>query len=178
MIVLVTGGMRSGKSSYVENRLMDADAILYIATGFITDDEMKERVRSHQKRRGERYHTHEGHKNLGQVIGKAKEKVVMLECMGTMVTNLIFDYCPDIERATTKDIKKLERSIMDNIEDIISNAKDKDLYLVTNEVGMGLVSEYKLGRVFTDILGRVNQKIAKEASEVIMMVSGYPLIVK
>ncbi len=178
MIVLVTGGMRSGKSSYVENRLKEEVEILYIATGLITDDEMKERVRLHQERRGNRYRTYEGHQNLGQAIEEAGEKVVMIECMGTMVTNLIFDYCPDIDHASTEEIRALEEKIVEDVDQMIKASEEKEVYLVTNEVGMGLVSEYRLGRVFTDILGRVNQKLARQADQVIMMVSGYPLTVK
>lgn len=178
MIYMVTGGTRSGKSTYVENLLENEQDILYIATSMVTDDEMKERVRRHKERRGERYTTYEGHGDLYEVVAEAHQEVVMLECIGTMVTNLIFDLCKDADKASTEELHQVEAGIMDQVDRLIEVSRDKKLYVITNEVGMGLVSAYKLGRVFQDILGRVNQKLAKEAEHVVLMVSGVPLKVK
>ncbi len=178
MIHLVTGGMRSGKSSYVEEQLKSCTKILYIATSMITDDEMKERVRIHKSRRGERYRTFEGHNKLHKVISEAIEENIMLECVGTLITNMIFDRYSDVEELTIEQTNKLEEEILIEINKIIDVSINKNIYIITNEVGMGLISEYKLSRVFTDIIGRVNQTIARKSDKVTLMVSGIPMLIK
>ncbi len=179
-IVMVTGGTRSGKSSFAEGLLKDENSILYIATGKITDDEMAERVRHHQERRGERYRTYEGYEAIPDAIRESAETATMLECIGTMVTNMMFDEDRDLDRISIEDVKQMEERIVSAVSDIIGEMKKTNqLHMViTNEVGFALISEYKLGRIFTDILGRVNQFIARHADEVYLVVSGLPVKVK
>lgn len=181
-ITLVSGGMRSGKSTFAEKALKDEQSILYIATSMITDEEMKERVRLHQLRRGKRYRTHEGHHNLNILIKEATESSTLLECMGTFITNRMFDTLGNqaIEALSKDEIKELEESIVNEVIDILEEMKksQKNNIIITNEVGLTLISEYKLSRVFTDILGRVNQLIASKADHVIFVVSGIPITIK
>lgn len=181
-ITLVSGGMRSGKSTYAENALKDEKSILYIATSMITDEEMEERVRIHQSRRGDRYRTHEGHNNLNKVIQESKESASLLECMGTYITNRMFDILGNkaIESLSRDEIRDIENVIVEEVEQFLtemSKSPSKHM-IITNEVGLTLISEYKLSRVFTDILGRVNQLIASKADEVYFVVSGIPLKIK
>lgn len=180
-IRLITGGMRSGKSSYVESILETVEGkVLYIATAKVTDEEMEERVRIHQGRRGSRYRTYEGYKNLNDIIEQASEKHVMIECFGTLITNLMFDCYHEFELLNMEDIHKMEEKIMKEVKSLVKvfNEREKNYWLITNEVGLALVSEYKLGRIYTDILGRVNQMLAAEADEVILMVCGLPMKIK
>lgn len=181
-ITLVSGGMRSGKSTYAEKALIEEPSILYIATSMITDEEMEERVRKHKERRGARYKTHEGHNDLDQVVAQATEGAILLECMGTFITNRMFDILGNkaIEAFSREEIQDIENGIVEEVTSILEemSKSNKNNMIITNEVGLTLISEYKLSRVFTDILGRVNQLIASKADEVYFVVSGIPLQIK
>ena len=181
-ITLVSGGMRSGKSTFAEQALKDETSILYIATSMITDDEMEERVRLHKERRGSKYHTHEGHTHLDQVVKASNESASLFECMGTFITNRMFDILGNraIEVLSRDDIRDIENLIVDEVEKLLKEMKntDKINIIITNEVGLTLISEYKLSRVFTDILGRVNQLIASIADDVYFVISGIPMKIK
>lgn len=179
-ITLVTGGSRSGKSSFGEGLLREEDDVLYIATSIVTDDEMGQRVFIHKSRRNEKWQTFEGYKNLNKIIEETNCKYIMLECITTMITNLMFDSYTDFDNISKQGIQSLEDSISGQVTEIISSARtfDKELVIITNEVGFGLVSEYRLGRIFTDISGRVNQLIGKLCDEAYLVVSGLPLKLK
>ena len=179
-ITLVTGGSRSGKSSYGEGLFKEEDNVLYIATSMITDDEMGERVALHKSTRNQNWETFEGHRDLYKVIEETNCKYIILECITTMITNLMFDKYTDFDNISKEDIQNLEESISEEITKIISNCKkfDKEIVIISNEVGFGLVSEYKLGRIFTDISGRINQLIGRLCDEAYLVVSGLPLKLK
>ncbi|NLY43987.1 MAG: bifunctional adenosylcobinamide kinase/adenosylcobinamide-phosphate guanylyltransferase [Clostridiaceae bacterium] len=179
-IILVTGGSRSGKSSFAEQLLKGKDDVLYIATSIITDDEMKERVAVHKKRRNKHWQTFEGYKNLKSVVKESRYKHVLLECATTMMTNLMFDKYVDFDNLSIQEIKDLEEYIKEEFRTMISAVReyDKELVVVTNEVGFGLISEHRLGRIFTDISGRINQYLGKVSDEAYLLVSGLPVKIK
>lgn len=179
-IVLITGGSRSGKSSFGEGLLNEKDKVLYIATSIITDDEMRERVAIHKKRRNKNWITYEGYKNLDNIIRDSECRYIMLECVTTMITNLIFDRYTDIENISRQEVQALEDSITEEFKKVIFTCRecDKEIIIITNEVGFGLISEYKLGRIFTDISGRINQFLGKSSDEAYLLVSGLPLKLK
>jgi adenosylcobinamide kinase/adenosylcobinamide-phosphate guanylyltransferase len=93
---------------------------------------------------------------------------------------MMFDEFMEFDELSVQDINKLELKIVNEIETIIDSMKEKEgtHIIITNEVGLSLISEYKLGRIFTDIIGRVNQKIANRADQVYMIISGIELLVK
>lgn len=179
-IVLITGGTRSGKSSFGEKLLKDSDDVLYIATSKVFDIEMAERVRLHKERRNPKWETYEGYKGISKVIESTEKSKIMLECVGTMVTNLMFDTYEDFEGVSKEDVRVMENEILKEFTHIIEAVKNynKELILITNEVGLGLVSEYKLGRIFTDILGRINQKLGEVSDQVYLTACGIPLKLK
>jgi adenosylcobinamide kinase/adenosylcobinamide-phosphate guanylyltransferase len=179
-ITLVTGGSRSGKSSFAEDLLKGQDKVLYIATSFITDDEMRERVAIHKSRRNENWETYEGYKNLHKVIKGWEHKYIILECVTTMITNLIFDKYSNFDNLAKEEIQSLEDSISVQFTEVITACRefDKEIIVITNEVGLGLISEYKLGRIFTDISGRINQLLGSLCDEAYLVVSGLPLKLK
>ncbi|MGL4774684.1 MAG: bifunctional adenosylcobinamide kinase/adenosylcobinamide-phosphate guanylyltransferase [Clostridium sp.] len=179
-ITLITGGTRSGKSSFGEGLLKGKNEVLYIATLKVFDEEMKERVKLHREGRNSSWNTLEGHRDLHKEIRNRREKFIMLECIGTMVTNLIFDKYEDVEGLTREEVSILEGEILKEVMEIIKACKeeDKEIIIITNEVGWGLVSEYKLGRIFTDIVGRVNQRVALECDEVYLVACGLPMRLK
>lgn len=179
-ITLITGGSRSGKSRFGEGLFEEENNVLYIATSMITDDEMRERVALHKSSRNQNWQTFEGYRDLDKVIKETNCQCIIIECITTMITNLMFDKYTDFDNLSKEDIQSLEESIMDQIIRIITKSREsnKNLVIITNEVGFGLVSEYKLGRIFTDISGRVNQLIGKLCDEAYLVVSGLPLKLK
>ena len=179
-ITLITGGTRSGKSSYAERILKNTDSCLYIATATVTDDEMAARVERHRQQRNDKWQTFEGFKDLDRPVSEFKGEFIMLDCVTNMISNLIFDSEKEIDEISSSEKDVLYMKIAGEFEKLISSVRknDKKLVLVTNEVGMSLVSEYSLGRLFTDFQGFINQYLAKEADTVVFMVSGLPLFLK
>jgi adenosylcobinamide kinase/adenosylcobinamide-phosphate guanylyltransferase len=177
---LVTGGSRSGKSSFGEVLLETKDNVLYIATSIITDNEMKERIAIHKRSRNQKWQTFEGYRDLDNVIKDTNCKYIILECITTMITNLMFDKYTDFDNLSKEELQNLEDSISKQISGIINVCRefDKDIVIISNEVGYGLVSEYKLGRIFTDIAGRINQLIGRLCDEAYLVVAGLPLKLK
>ena len=96
-IVLVTGGSRSGKSTFAEKILEGKDNVLYIATAAVTDEEMKKRIAIHKTSRNQNWSTYEGFKDLDQILNKDNNRYVKLECIGTIVTNLMFEKTYDFD---------------------------------------------------------------------------------
>ena len=179
-IVLITGGARSGKSSYSEGLLQDTDEVLYLATAIRTDEEMDERIRHHISSRNPKWITHEGFHDLDRVIKGSGVPNVLLDCVTNMVSNLMFHLAKDPEKLSVAEGDELYERIRGEFTKLIRAVResDKTLILVSNEVGMGLISEYKLGRMFVDYAGFINQMLAHEADEVYFMVSGLPLVLK
>ena len=181
-MILITGGARSGKSRLAEQfAAKQGDNVLYIATSIVTDDEMAQRIAIHQQTRPAAWQTHEGFSRLGNVIRErgAQHDAIMLECITTMITNLMFENTGDIP-AEEMDFVALENKINLQIEQLIDGCQQCPcpVYIVTNEVGFGIVPENLLARRFRDIAGRVNQRLAAFADEVYLVVSGIELKMK
>lgn len=183
-IVLITGGARSGKSTYAEKLAEETKGrVLYIATSIPFDDEMKDRVKKHKERRPSTWDTFEGYKNLKQVFYNEDLQfdTILLDCITIMVTNLMFDKAGDnLDELNDQDINIMEKEILQEVADFLNEAEKslKTIIIVTNEIGSGIVPEYKMARVFRDIAGRVNQYIASRAKEVNLVVCGIPIKIK
>lgn len=183
-ITLVTGGARSGKSSFAEELIREkGDKILYVATAKAIDDEMKDRIKRHQERRPSYWDTLEQYSGLGDVLPERSENYdgILLDCVTIMSTNIIFDQPAMLKENTTfEEMLETEKILAAEIDDFISCFKDLncDLILVTNEVGLGLVPEYPLSRFYRDALGRVNQALGRAADEVYFVTCGVPMKIK
>lgn len=185
MLVLVTGGARSGKSRYAESILRELEGDkLYIATAIPFDDEMKERIKKHQSVRPDDWTTYEGYTNLDQVIQEkgANSSAILLDCVTLWITNLLFDLLGDQEMDSFSqgEIDEIERHIQEVFERFVEEAHkiQGTVVLVTNEIGLGIVPESKLSRVFRDLQGRMNQLLGKAADRVILVICGCPLQIK
>ena len=183
LLTLVTGGARSGKSSFGESILENMDGeILYIATAQAFDDEMKDRIKKHQEGRPSNWTTLEGYKNLSQKIQPYKEKIsaVFLDCITIMVTNLMLDEDCDWDKITPEEANKIEAKIFKEVKELIKTLKELDIpvIIVTNEIGMGIVPGDKLSRIFRDIACRINQYIGREVGTVYLVVTGIPIRIK
>lgn len=181
-MILITGGARSGKSSVAEKlATRHGERVLYIATSQVTDPEMAERVELHRASRPARWSTHEGYTGLGEVVRKqgAAFDAIMLECITTLATNLLFDMAGDAP-PEQMDFTAIEARIEREIDDLMTAAADcpTPLYIVTNEVGLGIVPDNLLGRRFRDIAGRVNQRLAAGSVEVWLVISGIEMKLK
>lgn len=182
-IILVTGGARSGKSLFAESKAREADSdVLYIATAIPFDDEMKLRVKKHREQRPSTWSVLEAYKDFDTLLkgSCAPKKVFLLDCITLMVSNIILEKNLDWDNLNNVEIEEVEQCVKIEIEKLLSVVSDRKVLLiaVTNEVGMGIVPENKLSRIFRDIAGRANQILAKEADEVYLCVSGLPMKIK
>ena len=183
-IIFVTGGARSGKSSFAENIFKNRNGKkLYIATATPFDSEMKERIKLHQIERGDNFSTLEKYKNIAEEVTHNYNdyNYILLDCITIMVNNIMFDSRgEEWDNITNEELFNIEKTVIKEIDDLINHFKNRNgqLVMVSNELGMGLVPEIALGRHFRDITGRVNQFIAKKADNVYLLVSGIDMKIK
>lgn len=167
-IILVTGGQRSGKSTFAEKLAREcSDAPIYLATSHVWDAEMEERVKKHREYRGPSWTTIEAQLNPADT--DISGKTALLECLTMLCTNMLFDCQEDAKAA----YERVQRQI-----DRLAQCADSTLIIVSNEVGMGGTSANPLQRKFMDLQGKINQYVASIATEVFFMVSGIPLKIK
>jgi len=173
-IILLLGGARSGKSHYAQQLAMElGNKVLFVATGEALDEEMQARIAEHKKDRPQNWRTLELPTGIGRGIEKGigDAEVVVIDCLTLLVSNLLHNKpeYPEAEKRVTSEINAII-STMDRL--------DASFVIVSNEVGMGLVPETKLGRVYRDLLGKANQLVANHATEVYLMVACLPVQVK
>ena len=182
--ILITGGARSGKSSFSEELAKTyGDKVLYIATAIPFDEEMKERIKRHKERRPKSWTTIEDYKNISGIInnGKDKYQCILLDCITVMLTNLLLEYFDyNTDSLTIKDYDEVEKYLIGKIHKMTDSIENTniDTIMVTNEVGWGIVPENLISRAYRDICGRVNQILGRKANEVYLVVSGVPVKVK
>jgi adenosylcobinamide kinase/adenosylcobinamide-phosphate guanylyltransferase len=218
MKILVTGGARSGKSSFAERYVQKLGPTgLYIATAQPFDEEMKERLNHHRARRensgynwetieeplhlaellrslsrpaesasaagecrpeiaatpatGSQMNSHSHHARPEEQKLSPGERVVLVDCLTIWLSNWVLHYesDPDLERLAERKADELAEAVQ---------SFSGTLVLVTNEVGSGIVPEYRLGRVFRDAAGRLNQRIAQVCDQVILVACGIPVDLK
>ena len=172
-IVLITGGQRSGKSEHAERMALTlSDNPVYMATAHVWDEEFRQRVLRHQERRGPQWTNIEEERLLSrhQMTGR----VVLIDCLTLWCTNFFFDSSkPDSGQPTAEEAFQAVKQEFDRF-----TSQDATFIFVTNEIGSGGVSADAVQRRFTDIMGWMNQYVASQADEVILMVSGIPVKIK
>ncbi|MCF4151240.1 bifunctional adenosylcobinamide kinase/adenosylcobinamide-phosphate guanylyltransferase [Dethiosulfovibrio sp. F2B] len=186
-IVLVLGGARSGKSGFAQSLVSDQErhslrtSVFYVATAGIEDDEMARRVARHRADRPDRWKTLEAQNDLvGTLEAIPSRSIVLLDCVTMMVTNLMFSHRTEWDGISMEDERSVEQFVLREVDRMLAVFRRRELsaVLVSNEVGQGLVPPYPLGRIFRDIAGWANQRIAKEADSVYLMIAGIPQIIK
>ncbi len=168
--ILILGGARSGKSSRAVALARGLKKrTVFIATCTFADPEMQKRIKKHQRQRPRHWKVVEEGKDINAALLNLKDKyqVVLIDCLGLWISNLLAGDLSD--RQIEKQVSKLIGSL--------SNSQAITI-LVSNEVGAGIVPDNPLARRFRDLLGAANQKIARQADEVILMYSGIPLTIK
>ncbi len=165
-LTLLLGGARSGKSSHAEQLVARHPAPwLYIATAQALDAEMTERIAAHRGRRGEGWETLEAPFSLAETLAEAPAgRPVLVDCLTLWLSNLMLGEW-DVEVETER------------LAEVLSRPRGP-WFVVSNEVGMGVVPDNPLGRRFRDAQGRLNARVAALADEVLLMVAGLPMKVK
>lgn len=182
-IVLVTGGARSGKSSFAEQLVAGFGAeIAYIATARPFDDEMIDRIARHRQQRPSSWQTFEAPEQPSVVIAEQGRccDVILLDCLTVLTTNRLLRHDIDWDHPPRDRLAAIEAEMLAEIEAICRAARQgrADLVAVTNEVGCGIVPTSAMARFFRDCAGRVNQRMAAVAAEVYWVVSGIPVRIK
>jgi adenosyl cobinamide kinase/adenosyl cobinamide phosphate guanylyltransferase len=164
-VTLILGGARSGKSRHAEAIIQAlAPPWTYIATGQAFDDEMRERIAEHRRRRGDGWRTIEAPTDLAAALAEAGDAPVLIDCLTLWLTNLMLG-----NHGVAAAVSVFEEALA---------KRTAPTLLVSNEVGLGLVPETPLGRRFRDEAGRLNQRIAAKAGRVLFMIAGLPTTVK
>lgn len=184
MVIMVTGGARSGKSGFAEKLCRDTgEHVGYIATAVATDDDMSARIALHRAQRPAEWTTFERYRDFA-LLEREPEfdgcAVFLLDCVTTMITNHMVDSGLDFDTCDMDEVNRLEDAVRAQADELIAlmRRRGKRLVIVTNEVGQGVVPAYRMGNLFRDIAGRTNAHIAREADEVYCMISGLPLRLK
>jgi adenosylcobinamide kinase / adenosylcobinamide-phosphate guanylyltransferase len=175
-LILILGGARSGKSTHAQRlAAVHGGKVVFIATAEAQDDEMRQRIAAHQSDRPADWQTLEIPYNVGEAFMHLSPpaSVVLLDCITLLVSNLLLLEVnidqPDAAAAENR----LDGELQVLLEAI--QASPADWIVVSNEVGQGLVPPYPSGRVYRDLLGHANQRLAAVADEVYWMVAGIPV---
>ncbi|MFC8684425.1 bifunctional adenosylcobinamide kinase/adenosylcobinamide-phosphate guanylyltransferase [Brevibacillus porteri] len=176
-LVLVTGGVRSGKSRYAEELAMTLGSrVLYVATGKAWDDEMKQRIELHQARRPLEWGCVEVGERLTDYHAFCEQyDVVLIDCLSTWVSNRLMSVDESEWRSPSHTQALLQEA--EAWLSLVHNSPQK-VIAVTSEVGLGGVALSRLGRWFADVLGDVNQRSARQADAVYAVLSGIPWRIK
>ncbi len=172
--IFVTGGARSGKSVFSEKKALEfGNRLGYLATAQSLDAEMTDRIERHRTRRGPEWQTIEEPIQLSQAVENTEGKydAILVDCVTLWLTNLLFAFedTGNVETRIREEVGRLTTTLQRMSTPVI---------LVSNEVGMGIVPEHHLSRLFRDIAGAANQSLAAAADDVYMVLSGIPLKIK
>ena len=173
-LIVVTGGARSGKSLFAEEYLTSCSGRkAYVATAQILDEEMKERVAEHRRRRPEDWQTLEISSGLSAAFPAVLEQAdaVLVDCLTLYLSNYLFAH----ETAGDEEILQGALQEMENIIGAVRQTEDKTVIFVTNELGCGIVPMSHISRLYRDVVGKVNQYAAGQADEVYWTVCGIPV---
>jgi adenosylcobinamide kinase / adenosylcobinamide-phosphate guanylyltransferase len=171
---LVTGGARSGKSTFAEKLVLSfaSPPAMYIATAEPLDDEMHARIALHRSRRqDDQWRTIEVPRSIDVALASAPHAPALMDCLTLLASNVY------LERAHHEDALA---AVLEEVAAIVGAARSREgeVVVVSNEIGMGLVPETALGRGFRDALGLANQAVAAASATVTLMVSGIPWTIR
>ncbi len=176
-LTLILGGARSGKSSYAQSLAeQTGKSVTFIATAQALDEEMSARIQKHRLARPASWQTLEIPRGVAQHVPQIQSEVVILDCLTLLVNNLLMQFVKDDLAEEAPFLDAVEKEI-DELTACIRK-KEQHWMIISNEVGLGLVPPYQMGRVYRDGLGWANQRLAREADKVVFMVAGIPTAIK
>jgi adenosylcobinamide kinase / adenosylcobinamide-phosphate guanylyltransferase len=172
-LIFLLGGARSGKSTYAEQWARDhGKEVLFVATAQAFDDEMQERITAHRASRPTTWQTLEAPLNVGAAIQQVAlpHDTLVLDCLTLLASNVLLMLPEDCTQS------QADSAILGEVEALIQayQSSQATWLVISNEVGMGIVPPYRLGRLYRDALGRANQRFAQAADEVLLLVAGLP----
>jgi adenosylcobinamide kinase / adenosylcobinamide-phosphate guanylyltransferase len=175
-LIIVLGGARSGKSTYAQRlAVRSGKSVVFIATAQAGDDEMSARITRHRADRPAEWTTLEIQQDIAAYLKghPTQAGLYLLDCVTLLASNILFQYT---EREVT-DEQKAADAIKAEVEELLIYIRSNkaDWIIVSNEVGLGLVPPYPLGRIYRDLLGMANQRLAAAADEVYMLMAGIPV---
>lgn len=176
-ITLILGGARSGKSFHAQELAeQSGKSVTFLATAQALDGEMTARIQRHRAERPVHWETLEIRLGIAAHLERIQSEVVILDCITLLVTNLLMQFVKD----DLVDEAPFIQAVQKEMEELLSALRTKDQHwlVISNEVGLGLVPPYQMGRVYRDGLGWANQRLAREAEKVLFMVAGIPMVVK
>ena len=176
-LTLILGGARSGKSSYAQSLAEGTGrSVTFLATAQALDDEMSARIHKHRAERPSSWKTLEVSLGISAHLGPVETEVILLDCITLLVSNLMMQFVKD-DRV---DEVSFTQALQKEVDELIATIRTgkQDWIIISNEVGLGLVPPYQMGRVYRDGLGWANQRLARAADKVILMVAGIPAVIK
>jgi adenosylcobinamide kinase / adenosylcobinamide-phosphate guanylyltransferase len=182
-LVVVIGGVRSGKSGFAESLARGIGSrVLYVATAAPLDEEMRRRIDEHRQRRPSSWRTVEVLEELTRPLADTMEDVeaVLLDSLSVYVSNLVVGASHEHQDEAPPDALQLEEKMLADLGGLLDlhRRSRASLIVVSDEVGMGIVPPYPLGRIYRDLLGRANQFLAKRADQVYLVMAGIPVDLK
>jgi len=175
-LTFILGGARSGKSSYAQQMIESSgQSATFVATATASDEEMAARILAHQASRSSIWTTLEAPLSVGAAIAQAQPAAwVLLDCLTLLANNVLFSLPEPVE------LDVYQAAMDREVAGLLAAYRDHPGHwvIVSNEVGLGLVPPYPLGRLYRDVLGRANQQLAAAADSVLFMVAGIPMRVK
>lgn len=176
-ITLILGGARSGKSSHAQSLAEETGkSVTFLATAQALDEEMSSRIEKHRMERPASWQTLEVPFDIAAYVHQIRSKVVLLDCITLLLNNLLMQFVQD----DFVDEAQFLPAVKNEVNELLAaiRAQEQQWFIISNEVGLGLVPPYQMGRVYRDALGWVNQRLAREADRVLFMVAGIPMNVK
>ena len=176
-LTFLIGGARSGKSTYAELLAKQHPGnVLYIATAQALDPEMVERIEKHKEQRPGEWRTLEMPRRLGDQINQHIQAadLILLDCLTMLVSNVVLEAGGDLDEPDEAGATQAVDSEIEMLVKAIQSSQ-ADWIIVSNEVGMGLVPPYPIGRIYRDLLGWANRKIADLSDEIYLLVAGMVL---
>lgn len=174
-LTLILGGARSGKSAYAERLAREGGDVLFVATATAGDDEMARRIATHRAERPPAWRTLEVSRDVAGAVAAVSPPAatVLLDCVTLLVSNILLAHESAGDAA-------IGRAVDAEIDALLAGvaAGEARWIVVSNEVGMGLVPPYPLGRAYRDLLGRANARLAARADRAYLLVAGLPLDLK
>ncbi len=176
-LTLILGGARSGKSAHAQKIAAErGNTVLYVATAEAGDEEMAARIAAHRAERPAHWQSLEAATRVGAAIQiwKGEAEVILVDCLTLLASNVIVPLPEPVAAEAA------EAALNAEVDDLLAAyaTSDAEWIVISNEVGLGLVPPYPLGRVYRDALGRANQRLAAAADEVRFIVAGLPMRLK
>ena len=179
--ILIIGGAGSGKSHFAQELALKlGEPVLFVATAVAGDEEMRQRIEEHQRKRPQSWEILEVTTKVGsQILEKiGGARVVIVDCITLLANNIFSQYSN--QTGEQINVPLIEKNLNDEINGLIEciNQLDASFIIVTNEVGLGLVPANRLGRLYRDLLAKANRALAQAADKVYLMVAGLPVPIK